>query len=183
MSAITDIHASVVADAKLGKRQAQTQLYGLYAQGMFSVANRIVTDQQEAEDVVQESFISAFGRLNSFRGETTFGAWLKRIVINKALDKVNKKSLETTELEDRHTNHTEESEPGTYKPEYTVDMVKRAINDLPDGYRIILSLYLLEGYDHEEISDILNISGSTSRSQFLRAKKRLRSELNKMNYA
>ena len=172
-----------MADAKAGKRQAQTQLYSLYAQGMFSVANRIVRDSMEAEDVVQEGFISAFSRLNSFRGDTTFGAWLKRIVINKALDKVNKKNLETTELDDEHTNVKEESQPEAYKADYSVEMVKAAINQLPDGYRIILSLYLLEGYDHEEISDILNISGSTSRTQFLRAKTRLRNDLNTMNYA
>lgn len=139
---------------------------------MYNVGYRIVRDEAEAEDVLQEAFISAFRNLSRYRGDATFGAWLKRIVVNKAINAVNKRRTERFP-ENRQIDVIEESEEIMDFP-FTVEKVKHAIEQLPDGYRMVLSLYLLEGYDHGEIAEILGISESTSKSQFNRSKKKLK---------
>lgn len=140
---------------------------------MFNTALRITGEHNDAEDVLQEAFISAFRNLESYREDASFGAWLKRIVINKALNQVQKtkKDLmlsDQVEAEEEAVWH-EETEPT-----YTVDNVKQAMNALPSGFRTVLTLYLFEGYDHKEISEILGISESTSKSQYKRAKDKLK---------
>jgi RNA polymerase sigma factor (sigma-70 family) len=140
---------------------------------MFNVSFRITGSEEDAEDALQEAFISAFRSLESYRGDAAFGAWLKRIVINKAINVVKKKKHELIP-EDEGWDVAESTEVTEYKEELTVDRVKAAIAQLPDGYRTVLSLYLLEGYDHQEIAEIMNISESTSKSQLNRAKGKLR---------
>jgi RNA polymerase sigma factor (sigma-70 family) len=140
---------------------------------MFNVSLRITGSEEDAEDALQEAFISAFRSLESYRGDAAFGAWLKRIVINKAINVVKKKRRELIP-EDEGWDVAEPTEPAEYKEELTVDRVKTAIGQLPDGYRTVLSLYLLEGYDHQEIAEIMGISESTSKSQLNRAKGKLR---------
>lgn len=168
----SDPHEQLIADCKRGNRQAQFKLYKLYSKAMYNTALRIVIDTDEASDVLQDAFIDAFKRLDSFREESTFGLWMKQIVINKSLSALRKKKvlLESISDEDHFVyEETEEDEQIALK----VERVKEAINRLADGYRIVLTLYLLEGYDHEEIAHILRISENTSRSQFLRAKRKL----------
>jgi RNA polymerase sigma-70 factor (ECF subfamily) len=140
---------------------------------MFNTTLRIVGDSDDAEDVMQEAFLKAFAKLDSYRGEVSFGAWLKRIMINKALDflRLKKEQLSLEEAGEIGEMIEEEAELVEYK--YTADTIKKAIYALPEGYRLVLSLILLEGYDHEEVSIILNISNATSRTQYHRAKKRL----------
>jgi len=122
---------------------------------------------------MQEAFLKAFLKLDSYRGEVSFVAWLKRIVINKALDFLRLKR-EKLSLEDAGEIGEMEDEPDdSLDVEYRAEEIKRAIYKLPEGYRIVLSLILLEGYDHEEVSGILNISNATSRTQYHRAKKKL----------
>jgi RNA polymerase sigma-70 factor (ECF subfamily) len=145
---------------------------------MYNTAWRIVRNDQEAEDVLQDAFISAFQYLHTFQGTSTFGAWLKRIVVNKALNSVQKKKLE---FADQDGMEVEDKVEESGVDALDVERVRRAIDDLPDGYRVILSLYLLEGYDHIEISEILDISVGTSKSQYNRAKKKLR-EMIKATY-
>ncbi len=141
---------------------------------MYNSAYRIVGNTQDAEDVLQEAFTKAFSKLSQFNFEATFGAWLKRIVINEAINSLRKK--QELSLEDHHQavdlqdNYQEESD-------FSVPQVIHALDELPVGYRTVISLYLLEGYDHEEISQILNISVSTSISQLSRGKKKLRQSL------
>lgn len=145
---------------------------------MYNVAYRIVGAEAAAEDVLQEAFISAFRNLKLYRGDATFGSWLKRIVVNKAINEVKRRKLELMpedddfDVEDEHADEI-------YRPELTVSRVKQAIESLPDGYRAVLSLYLLEGYDHQEIAEIMGISESTSKSQLNRSKKKLRELLMK----
>ncbi len=141
---------------------------------MFNVAYRIVNDQEEAEDVLQEAFVSAFRSLSHYRAESTFGAWLKKIVVNKAINQVKKRKLERLPEDERFDIREEEAVDEFAGFPFTVERVRNAIQELPDGYRMVLSLYLLEGYDHSEIAEIMNISESTSKSQFNRSKKRLR---------
>lgn len=141
---------------------------------MYNAAYRIVNDEEEAEDVLQEAFISAFGNLGYYRGDATFGAWLKRIVVNKAINYLKKRQLDRLPEHDKWDVKEEETiDPVEHFP-YTVERVREAIQSLPDGYRTVLSLYLLEGYDHGEIGEILGISESTSKSQFNRSKKKLK---------
>ncbi len=182
MKAHKNIHRQLIEDSKKGKRKAQTKLYLLYAKAMFNTAYRILNNRHEAEDAVQEAFIKAFDKLNTYSGTLSFGAWLKKIVVNTSLDVLRKKK-EFFESIDAHKNLSDEQED---KDEYQIALeatkVRDAIMQLPDGYRIILSLYLLEGYDHDEIAGILNISASTSRSQLVRAKKRLLAILKQNNF-
>ncbi|MDH4057830.1 MAG: RNA polymerase sigma factor, partial [Cyclobacteriaceae bacterium] len=110
----------------------------------------------------------------SYRGDATFGSWLKRIVVNKAINSVKKRKFELMPENEDFDVPVQEEDKDNYMPELTVDKVKKAIGALPDGYRSVLSLYLLEGYDHQEIGEILGISESTSKSQLNRSKKKLK---------
>jgi RNA polymerase sigma factor (sigma-70 family) len=130
----------------------------------------------EAEDVMQEAFLKALTKIDTYEGKVSFGAWLKKIVINRSLDELKKRKVKFVELNEK----IPEEEPASLNvSEIQMEKLKKAIQQLPDGYRIVLSLYLLEGYDHEEISQILGISNANSRSQFLRAKLKLRQVLQK----
>jgi RNA polymerase sigma-70 factor (ECF subfamily) len=141
---------------------------------MYNSALRILNDTAEAEDVMQESFLEAFRKIDTFRGEASFGSWLKRIVINRSLDLLKKghdmKSIDEIP-EDIPDNYEEENYLEILS--YKVDLIRRAIHMLPDNYRIVLSLNLLEGYDHEEISQILDVSNNVSRTRFSRGKQKL----------
>ncbi|MDN3550394.1 sigma-70 family RNA polymerase sigma factor [Mucilaginibacter aquaedulcis] len=163
-----------MVECKQGSKKACYQLYRLYSKAMLNVAFRIVGNIGEAEDVLQEAFLDAFNKVKDFRQDTTFGLWLKQIVVNRSINLLRKRRLELVELEGDHLeNIPEEENEDEDDIQYQVAMVKEGMKQLPDGYRVVLSLYLLEGYDHEEISQILNISENTSRTQFLRAKRKL----------
>lgn len=171
-----DIHRELIEACGRGERLAYYQLYKLYSKAMYNAALRIVKNTQEAEDVLQESFLNAFNNINSYKGDSTFGAWLKRIVVNRSINHLRKKQLDLISMDESVNEIAEDADDMMI---YNVESVKGAIEELPDGYRVVLSLYLLEGYDHQEIADILNISVSTSKSQYNRAKGKLRSMLNK----
>jgi RNA polymerase sigma factor (sigma-70 family) len=169
----TPRHLDLIEACKKGDQKAQFELYRLYYVAMYNTTLRIVGDSDDAEDVMQEAFLKAFTKLDSYRKEVSFGAWLKRIVINKALDFLRLKK-EQLSLEDTGpVEETAEEAPDEEDISYRAEEIRRAIYNLPEGYRIVLSLILLEGYDHEEVSFILDISNATSRTQYHRAKKRL----------
>lgn len=170
-----DKHVSLVNDCRNGNRKAQFEIYKLYANAMYNVALRIVNDEAEAEDVLQEAFLDAFNRIADFRQETTFGLWLKQIVINRAINYLRKRKTEFVSIDELDV--AEELSTDEEETQLKVEMVKAAMNELPDGYRVVLTLYLFEGYDHEEIAHILKITENTSRSQYMRAKRKLNSLL------
>lgn len=173
-SVYIDKHYDLVVECKRGSKKACFELYRLYSKAMLNIAFRIVGSLDEAEDVLQEAFLDAFSRIKNFRQETTFGLWLKQIVVHRSINLLRKRKLELIELDDEHTNNiAEEETEDDEEIQYKVAQVKDAMKELPDGYRVVLSLYLLEGYDHEEIGEILDISENTSRTQFLRAKRKL----------
>jgi len=145
---------------------------------MYNVSYRIVRDQMLAEDIIQEAFISAFKNLRNFKREVPFYAWLKKIVINKSLDEVRRNKTKYTELIDDNIAEENEEYEESNKEEL-ITRLKNELYQLPDGYRIILSLYYLDGFDHEEISQIMQISASTSRSQLTRAKRVLLKRMTK----
>ncbi|MCF8296676.1 MAG: sigma-70 family RNA polymerase sigma factor [Saprospiraceae bacterium] len=141
---------------------------------MFNICYRMLNNREEAEDMLQESFVDVFKRLSSFKFESTFGAWFKKIVINNCLNFINKKKTELVFFENMGYFENNHEEFNDDKLELDVGKIKNAMTQLPSGGRVIFSLYLLEGYDHTEIAQILNISESTSKTQYMRAKNRVK---------
>lgn len=135
----------------------------------------MVKNGDEANDMLQNSFIDVFKNIDSFRYQASFGAWMKRIVINNCINFLRKRKLDQVTLQEGYHDRAEEPEP--LPKGISIDAVKRALMDLPHGYRAIFSLYAMEGYDHSEIAEILDISESTSKSQYSRAKMKLRQML------
>jgi RNA polymerase sigma factor (sigma-70 family) len=157
-----------------GDVRAQYQLYSLYSRAMYNICLRMTGQREEAEDMLQESFTYAFSKLGSFRFESSFGAWLKRIVVNTCINYLKKRKVDLV-YTDTHNDPLPEDDFVDYgEIKFQVDSVMKAMEKLPQGYRVVFSLYLLEGYDHAEISEILGITESTSKSQFLRAKQKIK---------
>lgn len=175
-----DKHYDLVVECKQGSKKACYELYRLYSKAMLNIAFRIVGSIDEAQDVLQESFLDAFNKIKDFRQETTFGLWLKQIVIHRSINLLRKRKLEWVEMQDDQLENIPDEEAEDDEEQLLkVAQVKEAMKELPEGYRVVLSLYLLEGYDHEEIGQILNIAENTSRTQFLRAKRKLSEILNR----
>lgn len=170
-----NIHAPLIEECRKGNSRAQFRLYNQYCKAMYNLAYRILNNREDAEDMLQETFIECFRCIDSFRFESTFGAWLKRIMVNKCINHIKRKKIDLTLSETLPVVIEEEYEEVIYD----TAKIFKGIELLPDGYRIILTLYLLEGYDHGEISQILGITESTSKSQYSRAKEKLRSILSK----
>ena len=143
-----DKHFNLVVECKQGSKKACYELYRLYAKAMLNVAFRIVGNSAEAEDILQEAFLDAFNKIKDFRQDTTFGLWIKQIVLNRSINLLRKRRLELVELEGEQIENIAE-------------------------HRLVITLYLLEGYDHEEIAQVLKITENTSRTQFMRAKRKL----------
>ncbi|UXP32461.1 RNA polymerase sigma factor [Reichenbachiella agarivorans] len=172
-----DIHYELVEAVRRQDRTAQFELYNLYAKAMLNTSFRIVRDLAEAEDVVQESFVKAFHGIEKFRGDSTFGSWLKRIVVNGALNALKRKK----ELADIDEEGVELVEDVPIDCDgLNLDQIKAAVTQLPDGFRLVFTLYMIEGYDHKEIAEIMEITESTSKSQLNRAKVKLRELLKTM---
>ncbi len=140
---------------------------------MYNVAFRIIKAEDEAQDILQDSFIKAYNKINQFDYQANFGAWLKRIVINQALDCIRKKK-EIIINDIDHLDIVEPEEIDWQEIDFTVQKIKKAVMRLPDGFRIVCSMYLFEGFEHKEIAKILGITESTSKSQFHRAKIKLK---------
>lgn len=159
---------------KTSDKNAQMAIYKAYYHAMYNVSYRIVNDSFEAEDVMQESFLAAFTKLSSYKGEVTFGAWLKRIVVNKSLTQL-KKNNRYNDLKLEVVSNEEEFEEDTINysslpPEKVVSLFDR----LKDNYKMVLNLNLIEGYDYEEIAEILNYTNENVRTTLSRAKKKLK---------
>ncbi|WP_041632832.1 RNA polymerase sigma factor [Maribacter sp. HTCC2170] len=170
----TDIrftHRDLVEQCKSGDPSSQYQLYSLYVDAMYNIGMRMLGNKEDAEDIVQDSFIDAFKNLSRFEYKSSFGAWLKRIVINKSINYLKAKQLPVVPMESHEYHLTEEVVEKTEAMD--IRKVKKGIAKLPTGYKQIINLYLIEGYDHLEIGEILDISTSTSKSQYHRAKKKL----------
>jgi RNA polymerase sigma factor (sigma-70 family) len=175
-----DRHVELVERCKLGERKAQYELYKSYSKAMFNICMRIINHNGEAEDALQEAFVDAFSNLHQFRQQSTFGAWLKQIVVNKAINQLRTRKVQWVEIDEWQRSGEESvamsEETCIWSEDETsleVERIRNAVLKLPDGYRVVLSLYLFEGYDHEEIGEVLGISESTSRTQYMRAKKKL----------
>ncbi|MCB9344310.1 MAG: sigma-70 family RNA polymerase sigma factor [Saprospiraceae bacterium] len=168
----TQTHRDLIEQCRNGHREAQFELYRLYSQAMYNTALRMVRHPHDAEDLLQSIFIEVFTKLDSFRHESSIGAWIKRITINKCINFLKSRRLSFSEM----TENLDREEPvhEGYEPAFSIDKINEAIAGLPDGYRVVFNLYALEGYDHEEIGQILGVTEATSKSQYSRAKSKLR---------
>lgn len=166
----------LIERCKKSDSNAQMQVYNAYYKAMYNSAYRILKDEFEAEDLIQEAFLTAFTKLNTFKGEVAFGAWLKRIVVNKSLTQLKKNNryeevkmdvIPNYEIEETSINYTS----------LDVKHVMESLLNLKENYRIVLTLNLIEGYDYEEISEILNYTNENVRTTISRAKKKLKQVL------
>ena len=178
----TDIHQALIDGCRNGDRKAQYELYNLYAKQMYNVCLRIVNHMGKAEDILQESFVDAFRRIKDFRGEASFGSWLKRIVVNKSINSLRKRQFDMFGGFDDFEHLPDEAED-IEEQNLTALRLMQLVSELPDGYRLVLTLHLFEDYKHSEIAAMLNITESTSKSQYNRAKARIREQLKKTEYA
>ena len=172
-NAYINIHQDIINACKAGDRNAQFKIYKLYYKAMYNTSLRIVNDTMEAEDIMQEAFLQAFNRIHSYTGEGSFGSWLKRIVINKSLDVIRKRKIQVS-LEEESMEFPEIIEENR-EEEIRLQLadVKEAIGELQEEYRVIINLFLLEQYSHEEISEMLHITNNLSRTRLVRAKQKV----------
>ncbi|MEM6321391.1 MAG: RNA polymerase sigma factor [Bacteroidota bacterium] len=163
---------TLVQDCLAGDEQAQQTLYEQYAQAMYNVAVRMVNRSADAEDILQEVFVKVFRNLHTFQGDSTIGAWIKRITVNSTLNFIrSQKNYQIVEVSEAWNPPLEETE--TEVSAYNMTDIHYAIKQLPERCRAIVSLYLIEGYQHKEIAQILDITESTSKTQYRRGRQLL----------
>lgn len=163
MEKTLEINKQLIEKCKQGDIKAQYLLYKQYSVSMYNIAIRFLNNKMDTEDIIQESFITAFNKLKELKSDAAFGTWLKRIVINNCISFLRKNRIYFEDVND----YTAEEIPDSY--EIDPAMIHNAIKELPDGARTVLMLHSMEGYKHREISDMLNISESTCRTQYKRA--------------
>lgn len=171
----------LIALCRQKNQRAQFEVYNRYCRAMYNVALRIVKDEHYAEDVMQEGFLRAFTKIDDYRQEVAFGAWLKRIVVNYSIDFYKKNSrfaqddIEKTlyKLEDGDSEREGDADFIRLKANQVIE----AIQSLKDSYRMVLTLFFIEGYDQEEITEILGINYGNCRTLLSRAKDNLRKKL------
>ncbi|RXP57617.1 RNA polymerase sigma factor [Lutibacter sp. HS1-25] len=167
----------LIYNCKKGDKTAQFTIYKNYYKAMFNTAYRIVNDRFEAEDIMQESFLAAFTKIDSFIGDVTFGSWLKRIVINKSLTALKKNNkMDVVSLEKVTVKEVED----TFEDysQISASEILNKITQLKSNYKVAITLHLIEGFDHEEIAQIMDISNENSRTMISRAKQKLRQLIN-----
>lgn len=169
-------HRELIEKCQRGDRQAQFALYKNYSRAMYNICMRMLNNEHDAEDVLQVAFVQVFKKIDSFRNESAIGAWIKRIVINNCINFLKKRKMQFSEWDAKLDPVDESSEPALPSG-VSVQAIKSAIGGLSDGYRTVFSLYAMEGYDHQEIAQVLNISEATSKSQYCRARKKLKDVL------
>ena len=162
---------TLVEDCLSGDAQAQQELYNKYVQAMYNVTVRMVNNSEDASDIIQEVFVKVFRNLSSFQGESTLGAWIKKITVNTTLNFLRKaKKNNTSSWEDGMDMPMEEA---IDESQYSMTQIHHAIKQLPERCRVTLTLYLIEGYQHQEIASILGITVSTSKTQYRRGRQLL----------
>lgn len=171
----------LVERCRHGDKRAQMEIYDRYYKAMYNTAYRITGHSAEAEDIMQEAFLSAFTKIESFQGSSTFGAWLKRIVVNESLTAYKKiAKLGEVSYNDELKNETDDGGIAMSDNDdnnVRVRLILEQIKSLKENYRIGLTLHLIEGYDYEEICEIMDISYANCRTMISRAKENLRKKL------
>lgn len=171
----------LILKSKKGNQKAQLRLYDLYCKAMFFIACRYLKDQEEAKDAMQDAFLKVFLNLASYKEDISFGAWLKKIVINTCIDKLKKKKLDTISMENYPLELIDDND-WSFDVDIDKEQIIGAIEKLTIKYQLVVKLFLIEGYDHQEISEILEIPIKTSRTQLRRGKLALRNILKEEKY-
>ena len=178
------LYTYLVKRSKEGDSQAHSELYRLFVDAMYNISRRMMGDDDEAKDVLQDSFIEAFTKIHTLENEVTFPAWLKRIVVNKGINALRKRKMMTTELDE----NLDLPDPNNPSAGYDDDIIKSnarkvmvALDQISEGCRTVFNLYVFEGYDHKEIGQILSITESASKAQFSKAKSKIRAILESKN--
>lgn len=167
------LHLYLVKQGRLGDRRAQSELYQRYAKAMYNICRRMMGDSDEAKDVLQDAFVHAFSEMHKLQNESAFPAWMKRIVVNHCLNALKKKVILFIS-EDAIPDVPLEDQDFSDEKELRVEQMLRAMDKLSEGCRAVLNLYAFEGYDHKEIAQILSISEEASKSQYSKAKRRIK---------
>ena len=149
------------------------QLYLQYADAMYNICLRILQHQAEAEDALQEAFIKVFNNIQQYRNESSIGSWIKQIVTNTCLNVLKKRKIIFNELDD-NVELSETESDNNNETDFSIDDIKKAIEELPQGYRVVFNLYMFEDYSHKQIADMLEISESTAKTQLFKAKRKLK---------
>lgn len=166
----TDPNSAIIERCRKGDKKAFQELYNLYCKAMFNISLRILNNKDEAEEVLQDAFLKAFENIGSYDSRFAFGSWLKRIVINRSLDILKKRKVNFVPIKEAEIPEEEEYEEELV---FDVNVIRKCVQELPDGYRTILTLFLFEDHSHKEIAALLGISEGTSKSQYNRARKKL----------
>ena len=173
----SETHKKLIEKCKRGNRKAQFELYSLYSKAMYNTCLRMVKNELDAEDILQNSFVDVFSKLHTFRYQSSIGAWIKRIVINNTINHLKKNKIYFESIDQNHSQIRSE-EVFIDGNQLDVKIINACLKELPEGYKVVFSLYALEGYDHKEIGQILGISEATSKSQYSRARKKLKALIN-----
>lgn len=168
------IHRDLIIKCREGDRKAQNELYRLYSGAMYNISRRMMGDEDDARDLLQDVFVEAFTKLHKLKEISTFSAWIKRITINKCINAIKKKRILAVSINEEIDVMEEEDNHEDYIVTYEASKIMQAIDKISDGCRTVLNLYLFEGYDHKEIGQILAISESASKSQYSKAKAKVR---------
>jgi len=168
-------HGKLIDACIKGDRSAQKNLYDLFSKRMYVVCLRYTKSQQEAEDVMQDAFIKVFKNLKSYRGDSRFDYWIKRIVINTALNSQRKKLYMYPMVDINEVNSNVDHNKAL--SDFSFEELLKMIRELPVGCQTVFNLFAIEGYSHKEIADMLEVSEGTSKSQFARARKLLQEKI------
>ncbi len=163
----------LVVKGQEGDRRAMNELYQLYAKAMYNICRRMVGDEEEARDVMQDAFVDAFASLPKLQQPKTFPAWIKRVVVNHCINALRKKRLFTVSIEDRH-DWIDDNDNDDYYSKMEAAKIIQAMDKISSGCRTVMNLYLFEGYDHAEIGQIMGISESASKAQYCKGKAKIR---------
>lgn len=172
----------VIPGLKKGKRKSQVQLYKQYAPVLLAICLRYVADKSEAEDILQEGFLKIFKSVKDYSGQGNFEGWMKKIMVNTAITHFNREKKHYYHEEVEELVNVESEVSLSPDKEYDAKELLELLTKMPEGYRLIFNLYAIEGFKHREIAEKLDIEESTSKSQYLRAKKWLIKEMDNLNW-
>jgi RNA polymerase sigma-70 factor (ECF subfamily) len=154
----------------------QQLLFDKYAGSLLSICRRYARDPADAEDILQEAFIKIFANIGQYRFAGSFEGWIKKITVNYCLKYLQKKRIEFKDSTETEAKQNKSIEPEILSSLSEEELIKM-ISNLPDGYRLVFNLYVIEGYDHNEIAGMLNIKATTSRSQLIKARRLLQKQI------
>jgi len=172
-----DIHTKLIQQCQAGDRVAQNELYKRYAGAMYNICRRMMNDEEEARDLMQDAFVEAFMKIHTLKELNTFSAWIKRITVNKCINAIKKKRIFAISIDEKIDPPADEESLDREIIGHEAQLIMKSLEQISDGCRTVFNLYLFEGYDHKEISQIMGISESASKSQYSKAKQKIRNLL------